>query len=337
MDKQDNLNFISPFESNKNIQKVKRISSYAPVVIPTLNRYNHFKRCFESLEKCTGADKTILYVGLDYPPSEKYRDGWYAIDAYLHTKEKNNMFQELIVIRRPYNYGVGGENSNARVLFREVFDRFDRCIFTEDDNEFSPNFLEFMNQGLEKYENDNHVIRISAYTSPIFAKKVQSTTFMGIDTPAYGLGIWKNKEVKAVDINIGNYLKSLSFRKYLQLFFIYPSLFSMVIDMERRKTSWGDVICSLNNLLFGTFTLQPSLSLARNWGNDGSGINCGKNEKIENEIIDTNELFYLEDVPLMCPKEIKCLYRYRNMPSNPFKYPFSVLIKLYRAIRFYFA
>ena len=48
------------------------INHYAPVIIVTLNRYEHFKRCLDSLEKCTGANKTDVYVGLDYPPSEKY-------------------------------------------------------------------------------------------------------------------------------------------------------------------------------------------------------------------------------------------------------------------------
>ena len=62
------------------------IKQYAPVWIPTLNRFEHFKRCLESLERCTGADKTDVYVGLDYPPSDKYVEGWKKIDAYLAEK-----------------------------------------------------------------------------------------------------------------------------------------------------------------------------------------------------------------------------------------------------------
>ena len=48
---------------------------YAPVVIPTLNRFEHFKQCLESLERCNNADKTEVYVALDYPPSDKYVEG----------------------------------------------------------------------------------------------------------------------------------------------------------------------------------------------------------------------------------------------------------------------
>ena len=49
---------------------------FAPVIIPTLNRYEHFRKCLESLEACTGAEKTDVYVALDFPPSEKYVEGW---------------------------------------------------------------------------------------------------------------------------------------------------------------------------------------------------------------------------------------------------------------------
>ena len=35
-----------------------KITKYAPIVIPTLNRYEHFKRCLESIERCTGAEYT---------------------------------------------------------------------------------------------------------------------------------------------------------------------------------------------------------------------------------------------------------------------------------------
>ena len=102
------------------------IKQYAPVIIPTLNRFDHFKRCLESLEKCTGAEHTDVYVALDYPPSEKYIDGWKKIGAYLVEKEKNNSFANLCVTRRERNYGVGHENSNGAVMLREVEQKYDR-------------------------------------------------------------------------------------------------------------------------------------------------------------------------------------------------------------------
>ena len=62
--------------------------NYAPVVIPTLNRYEHLKQCLESLEKCTGAEYTDVYIGVDYPPNDRYVEGWKKVDAYLQEKKQ---------------------------------------------------------------------------------------------------------------------------------------------------------------------------------------------------------------------------------------------------------
>lgn len=50
--------------------------NYAPIIIPTLNRNEHFRKCLESLEKCSGAENSEVFVALDFPPSDKYIDGW---------------------------------------------------------------------------------------------------------------------------------------------------------------------------------------------------------------------------------------------------------------------
>jgi hypothetical protein len=56
------------------------------VIIPTLNKYEHFKHCIELLDRCTWADKTDVYVGLDYLPVDKYFEGWRRIDEYLRNR-----------------------------------------------------------------------------------------------------------------------------------------------------------------------------------------------------------------------------------------------------------
>ena len=53
---------------------------YAPVVIPTLCRYEHLKRCIDSLSNCTGADRTELYIGLDFPAEESH---WEDIERFV--------------------------------------------------------------------------------------------------------------------------------------------------------------------------------------------------------------------------------------------------------------
>ena len=52
---------------------------YAPVLIPTLCRYDHFIRCLESLKKNTWAKYTEVYIAVDYPAKESHWDGYKRI------------------------------------------------------------------------------------------------------------------------------------------------------------------------------------------------------------------------------------------------------------------
>lgn len=54
-------------------------------------------------------------------------------------------FKKLIVIQRSRNYGLG-EEGNIMTLRKEIFSKYESVISSEDDNEFSPNFLVYMNQ-----------------------------------------------------------------------------------------------------------------------------------------------------------------------------------------------
>ena len=90
---------------------------YAPVIIPTLCRYKHFKECLESLSKCKWAEETEVFVGLDYPAKESHRPGYEKIKSYL--KEVGNMtFKKIHVFEREVNYG-GGKNYSS-IDFEEI-------------------------------------------------------------------------------------------------------------------------------------------------------------------------------------------------------------------------
>lgn len=314
-----------------------KIEQYAPIVIPTLNRVVHFRRCLESLERCTGAELTDVYVGLDYPPAEKYVDGWKKINEYLAEKEKKNGFKNLFVFRRDHNCGVVGPESNYQLLKNVVEPTYDRFISSEDDNEFSPNFLEFMNQGLEFYKDDPRVLFVSAYTPPLFNGLTDMNSFFGIDTPAYGLGRWTYKKASQEYSNedIAKDLRKSLFNS-LKLYWTWPSIVGMAINMINKGRQYGDVRYSMYNLLHHTFTLQPSVSLSRNWGCDGSGLHSGVLEGKEKEVIQQSRTFELQDIPHEYPPELLKRIFFRNLPSNKLRTIKSLIVTFLRLIHFYF-
>ena len=310
---------------------------YAPVMIPTLNRYEHFKRCIESLERCTDADKTDVYVGLDYPPSEKYVEGWKKIDAYLAEKEKQHGFKNLFVRRRTTNCGVGHEGGNGNLLLKELKLVSDKFIGTEDDNEFSPCFLEYMNKALEKYKDYPQIIRISAYNGSEMRWVSSRNCFCNIDSPGYGIGGWFAKEAYLkIDYNQIQAELRASSKRLWRIFWTYPAIIQKAIRMIEKKENYGDVRLSMHNLLYGTFTLCPTLSMARNWGCDGSGLHSGIVVGKENEEIELSEHFELDEIEIVVTKELCRGLRRRNMPKSLFSYYLHILYYLFEAYKFYF-
>ena len=55
----------------------------APIIIPTLNRHEHLKKCIESLQKNKLAKQTELFISVDFPPNEKYKVGYEKVVEYL--------------------------------------------------------------------------------------------------------------------------------------------------------------------------------------------------------------------------------------------------------------
>lgn len=251
------------------------IKTWAPVCITTCNRFNHFKQCLESLEKCTGAEYTEVYVALDYPPSEKYVEGWKKIDAFLSDKEASNAFLKLIVIRRETNCGLYKKGSNSALLVKQVLEKYDRYIITEDDNVFAPCFLEYMNKGLELFENDDSVYTICGYD--FGADK----SFLGEDTfyktkriCSWGVGRWKSKR----DYYVKHYAKLDDLREILDnpekraiLKKNSPDRLGAIASMIESGKRYGDVVQQTYLYLEDKYNVFPSVSLVQNHGVDGSG------------------------------------------------------------------
>jgi len=260
----------------------------------------------ESLESCTGADRTDVYVGLDYPPSEKYVEGWRKIDDYLKEKEQNNGFNKLYVIRRNHNCGVFGSGSNYSLLYDMAMEASDKLIATEDDNEFAPLFLYFINKSLEIYEDNPLVMSICGYSQPAYNKlSVKANQIFVHDSCAWGYGMWKKKEqlTDTFDINwCEDVLRSPS--KAFLLLRRFPMLVSMMINMLRSNIVYGDTRRTCANIINDTYQVRPKISLVRNWGNDGSGINCQKIIDTASEILDGRKDFEMSECDVERTKEL---------------------------------
>lgn len=251
---------------------------YAPILIPTLCRDEHFIRCIESLKKNGWAKYTDVYVALDYPTKESHWTGYNKIRKYLDGKFPE--FASFNVIIREENYGSARNMSEMR---SHVLEKYDRFIRTDDDCEFSPNFIEYMDKCLEKYEFDEDVMAVTGYSYPLKwrvspdANVFKSQCLFSM----WGTGFWKNKfyamqslfeqpnyfQVKFDEnANVSAMTKVAydDFTSYGTAYEPYEGLITLFCD--RALT----VYLQLEN----KYIVTPVLSKVRNYGFDGSGVYC---------------------------------------------------------------
>lgn len=253
---------------------------YAPVIIPTLNRRDHLSRCLESLAKNTGAEYTSVYVSVDYPPAEKYEKGYWEVREYLDNFDKT-LFKEFHVIYQEKNLGPKLNSDFLEKTVRQVSDCY---IFSEDDNEFATNFLEYINKGLELYKDNEDVIAICGAKDMDWVHDHPDINFAKL-LPAYGFGAWFEKDDRLKEKGVALLLskETLSFKTMFQLAKRNRAFFDMYIcDVlctskglfwQNDEFYWCDSMKSIYMHLTDAVCVVPVKAKSRTWGNDGSGVN----------------------------------------------------------------
>ncbi len=258
---------------------------YAPIVIPTLNRKEHLARCIESLNSNQWAKYTEVYISVDFPPNDKYVEGYHQVKDYLSELETN--FKGLEVVYQENNLGPV---DNWHFIVDYVGAEYDRYIFLEDDVEVSPNFIQYMDECLERFKNDENVLAVCAcgeYNEDVFEYNVA----YGYNLSAWGIGRWfdKDKEIKKNLRREYFVKKAKSFSRLCELYNMDPGLFLSLQSLIRRKEriywEYQDELPSYDQLLKILIVFEkkvavfPTLVKSRNWGFDGSGVNCNLDEE----------------------------------------------------------
>lgn len=270
---------------------------YAPILIPTLNRYEHLRRCIDSLKKNTHADETELYISLDYPPASKYVDGYQRVRTYLET-ELTDGFKKINIFYQTKNLGIF---DNDDFLYQEAYKKYDRFIYTEDDNEFSPNFLEYVNKGLDLFEGNDDIFAICGYRDERPWVCCEANVMKLGMLHAWGFGTWKSKiercrgwlsrEHLKMLVYDNDFCKNLYQTRYKLYYILIEALFagnnSLYADTD-GKIRFMDYTAGLYMVYTGMYSVMPCISMVRNWGFDGSGVNC----------IETDEFKHLSSQPI---------------------------------------
>jgi len=296
----------------------------SPLLIIVYNRIDHLKKAIESVKSNIEAKETILYVS---------SDGWKNEEDKIKVKKIREYsrsitgFKSVEIISYDKNLGGDAATNKSRAY---IFSKYDRLITIEDDQEVSPFFLNYINEGLDFYENDPRVFSICGFSPYIFSNnydQYESKLFKSNRWNAWGFGFWKEKvenfeEVKKSESffnELEKDLKCKTFKKKINLLSkeYFPHLLH---SLKKRKIPEYDFLIGYYCVKNELFNIYFSKTHTINNGNDGSGLRAKKNDFLLSRMNINN--FIKEKVDFIESEKIV----FTNfMPRPPAK---SIIIKI---------
>lgn len=278
---------------------------YAPIALFTYNRPAKTKRVLESLMLNAEAKDSDLFIFSDGPKNEKAVEGVRANREYLHSFRDSLLQREdwggsITIIEREKNWGL----ANSLIAgITDLCEKYGKVIVVEDDLILSPFFLKFMNDGLNKYENDDRVASISGFLNPVDAD-VPNTFFLRYFA-CWGWATWKRSWNLLIN-DSRELLRQLRWKKNdFNVGGTGPFYGILYCDKVGLNNSWA-VRFYASQFLSGKLQLFPGKTLVIQNGTDGSGTHCVERDTTYDGMQVTITPITLYEIPV---EESKVMYK----------------------------
>lgn len=278
---------------------------YAPIALFTYNRPAKTKRVLESLMLNAEAKDSDLFIFSDGPKNEKAVEGVRANREYLQSFKDALPSREgwggaVSIIEREKNWGL----ANSLIAgITDLCEKYGKVIVVEDDLILSPFFLKFMNDGLNKYENDDRVASISGFLNPVDAD-VPNTFFLRYFA-CWGWATWKRSWNLLIN-DSRELLRQLRWKKNdFNVGGTGPFYGILYCDKVGLNNSWA-VRFYASQFLSGKLQLFPGKTLVIQNGTDGSGTHCIEKDTTYDGMCLFNDPLVIGDIPV---EESKYMYQ----------------------------
>lgn len=251
----------------------------SPVALFVYNRPAHTRQTVEALARNTYAEQTELFVFSDGPADPEQLAPVTKVREYIKTIAG---FKAVHVHESATNEGL------ARSIIGGVTTVLNQCgkiIVLEDDIVTSPGFLQYMNDALRTYQDDNQVMHISGYFYPIRTLG-KGTHFLRI-LSCWGWGTWK-RAWQHFDADAKVHLAKIRTEQDIKAFNIngHADFYEQLQQNQRGEIFTWAVKWYASWLFAGGYSLFPAKSLTHNIGFDASGTHCGSARLFDTELAD---------------------------------------------------
>jgi hypothetical protein len=287
----------------------------APIVIFAFNRPEALQKLLDSLRMNPFYEESDKYIFIDGPRCE----------------EDKAKVDEVVTIARKVasNISISSVNrglGNSIIAgVSTIIAEYGKAIVLEDDLICAPNFLSYMNQALDFYENDNKIISICGYGLKIKRPRgyVGDVYLLGRSS-SWGWATWKDRW-EQIDWDIQDWNEFSSNKQMRRAFNKNGSdMYSMLKGyMEGKNHSWAIRFC-YNQFKLGKYSICPFISKVDNIGFGEEATNCKQRYsrfKVNMDIAHSHEFLFEKDIESNKRIEKLC-YRYH-----------SITLRLYSKIR----
>lgn len=242
----------------------------APIVLFVYNRPEHTRIALQSLSECQYANQSELYIYADQAKNENAKEKVEQVRRIIKENIWKRKFAEVNITEASQNKGLANSVISG---VTEVINKYGRVIVVEDDNRVAPDFLDYMNRGLEYYEHNDKIGEIGGYCAPIrIPDDYPYDVFAMGRGSSYAWASWKDRWAQ-IDWEVKDYKQFKNNPKNRRAFNEYgEDLFQMLEgQMEGNIDSWA-IRSAYSKFKNGQLCIMPVKTRVENQGFDGTGV-----------------------------------------------------------------
>ena len=240
------------------------MQNLAPIALFVYNRPEHTRRTISYLQKNLLAEESRLFIFSDGPATDADKA---KVDEVRQLAKEVTGFKSVKVIARKENLGLANSIISG---VTKLVNEYDKVIVFEDDLLSSPYTLQYFNEALKRYADEDKVMHIGAYMYDLKEKDLPETFFYRAAT-SWGWATWA-RAWKYFEPDIDKLTEQFSKPGILR-FSIEGTMnfWKQMREFKAGKNNSWAIRWYASIFLKDGLTLNPTQSLINNIGHDGSG------------------------------------------------------------------
>lgn len=259
----------------------------APICLFTYNRLNLTQQTIEALKKNYLAQVSELYIFSDGAKNEQ---SVYKVNEIRKYLKSVSGFKNVYIKESPNNIGLANSIITG---VTEIIQKYGKVIVLEDDLICTPNFLNFMNKGLNFYKKDENIQSINGYSLSL-EENSDEVYFQTRPFPwgwatwadSWNIEIFNKEKLKAVISSNDKILKQFNYS-------CGHDISKMLLkSINNQNDSWY-VRWAFDHFRQNKYSAYPKLSYIQNIGHNEDGTHCKAINPYISKNVDYNKVDYI--------------------------------------------